>query len=251
MLPVIQIGPLALQVPGLVLLVGLWLGLNLAEKYAPRRGVNASLLSNLTLVALVAGVIGARLAYVARYPSAFSASPLSLISLNPGLFDPLGGVVAGVLVAVIYGNRKQMHLLPTLDALVPLLGVMAVSIGLAHIASGNAFGVPTTLPIGIQLWGAKRHPTQIYESMVAIALLWLFWPARLRYQSWRPGSYFFAFVACSAAMRLFLETFRADSLLTQNGLRTVQLAAWVALAVSLWALGRINRSADPITDQES
>ena len=95
MLPVLNIGPLALQTPGLVMLIGLWLGLSLAEKFSAKRGVSPNLLYNLAFVTLVAGVIGARLAYLVRYPEAFANSPLSLISLNPGLLDPVGGLAVG------------------------------------------------------------------------------------------------------------------------------------------------------------
>lgn len=244
MLPVIQIGPLALQVPGLVLLVGLWLGLNLAEKHSSRRGIDPSLLSNLTLIAMLAGLVGSRLAYVARYPAAFAASPRSLISLNPGLLDPLGGAAVALLAALIYANRKQMPLLPTLDAITPLLAVMAVALGLTHLASGDAFGRPTNLPVGIQLWGAKRHPTQIYETLSALLILWLYWPGRARIQDWKAGTYFFAFAATSAGAQLFLEGFRADSILLTNGFRQAQLIAWVVISFCLLALGWINREQD-------
>lgn len=241
MLPIIQIGPLALQVPGLVLLIGLWIGLNLAERYASRRGVTPALLSNLTLIALLAGLVGSRLAYVARYPGAFIASPSSLFSLNPGLLDPAGGVAVGILAALIYAIRKNMPLLATLDALTPLLAVMAIALGVSHIASGDAFGTPTTLPIGIELWGATRHPTQFYETLSALIILGILWPGRASIQSWTLGSYFFTFAASTAGANLILEAYRADSILLANGLRQAQLVAWIVLAACLIALGRINR----------
>lgn len=242
MLPVLQVGPLAVQLPGLVLLVGIWLGLNLAERYASKYGVDPALLSNLTLVAILSGLVGSRLVYAARYPSAFSASPLSLFSINPGLLDPLGGVAVGLLAALIYGNRKNMALLPTLDAITPMIAVMAVAFGLAHLASGNAFGTPTSLPLGIDMWGARRHPTQIYETLAALTILAVFWPGRARFTNWKPGAYFLAFTAASALARLFLEAFRADSVLISNGYRAAQLVALTILAVCLFSLGWISQA---------
>lgn len=242
MLPVLQVGPLAIQVPGLVLLLGLWLGLNLAERHASKRGIDPNILNNLVLIGLLAGVLGARLVYAARYPAAFAASPFSLFSLNPGLLDPLGGAVVGMIAALIYANRKQLGLLPTLDALTPLLAVMAVAMGFAHLAAGNAFGRPTGLPWGIELWGEVRHPAQIYETLAAIALLVIFWPARQRYSTWKAGMYFLTFTASSAAVRIFLESFRGDSALTDYGLRVAQLFAWAILAISLFAVHKIQQA---------
>ena len=36
MFPVLQIGPLALQTPGLLILIGIWVGLSVMERFASR-----------------------------------------------------------------------------------------------------------------------------------------------------------------------------------------------------------------------
>lgn len=244
MLPVVNVGPLALQTPGLALLIGLWLGLSLAERYSAKRGVLPDLLYNLVFVALVGGVIGARLAYLLRYPEAFAGNLLSLASLNPGLLDPLGGLAAGVAIGAIYAQRKKLALWPTLDALTPLLAVMAVAMGISHLLSGAAFGAATQLPWAIDLWGARRHPSQVYEILAAAAILGALWPGRWR-ESKPAGRYFLLFVAISALARLFLEAFRGDSLLLPGGWRAAQALAWLALAASLWGLGRLKQPQRP------
>jgi len=255
MLPILQVGPLAVQLPGLLLLAGLWLGLALSEKYARRRAVQANDLYNLVFIALIAGVLGARLVYTLRYPAAFAANPAGLFSLNPGLFDPFGGLAAGCLAALIFGQRKQLDLWRTLDALTPLLAVLAIALALANLASGNGYGAPADLPWSIELWGARRHPTQIYEGLLAGLGLGLFWPAR---RIWayravaapgvRRGVYILAFLAYSAAARLLTEAFRGDSLLLPGGLRAAQVITWIVLALCLWGIDRLQRGAPGIAD---
>jgi phosphatidylglycerol---prolipoprotein diacylglyceryl transferase len=242
MLPILNIGPLAVQTPGLVILIGLWLGLSLAEKYAARRDLPANLLYNLVFVMLVAGVIGARLSYLLRYPEAFASSPLSLLSLNPGLLDSSGGLVVGAIAGLIYAQRKGMPFWRTLDALTPLLMVMAIALGVSHLASGAAFGAATQAPWGIELWGARRHPSQVYEILAAIAILTVLWPGRWSEKT-PAGRYFLLFAALTAATRLFLEAFRGDSVLLAGGWRAAQAAAWLILAGSLWGLHRLQTSA--------
>lgn len=237
MLPVLQIGPLAMQTPGLVLLFGLWLGLTLAEKLATRFKSNANNIYNLVFTALVAGVIGARISYAALNFEAFRSSPLSLFSLNPGLLDPVSGLFIGVFAAAAYANRKKFPLWHTLDALTPLFAVMAVAFGLAHLASGDSFGMPTEMPWAIELWGAKRHPTQIYESFLAILILGYFW-LRGWPTSRLPGESFWLFLSLSGGARLLVEGFRGDSQILPNGFRLAQIAAWLILAISLWMLER-------------
>jgi phosphatidylglycerol---prolipoprotein diacylglyceryl transferase len=238
MLPILQVGPVGIQIPGLVLIAGLWLGLSLAERHAHRYGIKPALLNNLVFIALIAGVIGARFAYVASYPEAFSANPPSVFSLNPGLLDPIGGIAAGLISALIYGQRKKIPARPALDAITPLLAVMLVAFGLTNLASGNGFGAPTSVPWGIDLWGARRHPTQIYETLMAGIILAAIWPKGKTSQEYIPGRSFLIFIALSAAARLFLESFRGDSILLAYGLRSAQLAAWIVLATSLWGLSQ-------------
>ncbi len=238
MMPVLQVGPLAVQMPGLMYLLGLWMGLSLAEKFAAKRGYSVDDLYNLTFSGLVAGVIGARLGYVFQYPEAFISSPASLVSLNPGLLDPFFGFAAALLAMLIFGQRKKLPFWQTLDALTPLLAVFMVGVALAHIASGEAFGAETNLPWGIELWGAKRHPTQFYELAAALLiLLGLGW--RSKDTTNPPGTLFLAFMALTAGARLFLEAFRGDSSLAL-GFRVAQVMAWLVMAVAFWGLAKRN-----------
>jgi prolipoprotein diacylglyceryltransferase len=256
MLPILQIGPLALPTAALLLLAGFWLGLDLTEKQASKFGANPSAIYNMTLAAMVAGIIGARLAYAARAPEAFLQSPLSLLSLTPQMLDAAGGLASAVLAALVYMRLAKMAFWPTLDAAVSLLSVLAVALGLAHFASGQAFGAPADLPWSIDLWGMPRHPAQIYETLAALlvaAAVWqpavwqpaAIWPVAVWQRAdtgpvWRstPGMRFWLFLALSAFARLILESFRGDSTLWLNTFRTAQAAAWLVLAISLWQIGR-------------
>ena len=236
MLPVIQVGPLALQAPGLLLLAGLWFGLLLAERNAHRFNVDKSQLYNLSFVALIAGVVSARLVYALHYLKIFIDSPVSLISLNPGLLNPWGGLAIALVAVLVYGRSKKLAFWSTLDALTLSLAVISIGIGLSHIASGSAYGTISNIPWGIKLWGAIRHPAQIYETLAAVLILALILPWRRLIRPIPAGIYFLRFIALSATARLFLEAFRGDSHLLPGGVRTAQVVAWLVLGVSLWGI---------------
>jgi phosphatidylglycerol:prolipoprotein diacylglycerol transferase len=244
MFPVLQLGPLAIQVPGLMYLLGLWLGLSLAEKFAPKRGLSADALYNLTFTGLIAGLLGARLGTIFQYPGAFIQSPLGLFSLNPGLFDPFGGFAVALIAMLIYGQRKKLSFWPTLDALTPVFALLMVGAALAHAASGQAFGAETTLSWGIELWGATRHPTQFYELGLALVILALLgWKSKDNRLA--NGALFLLFLALTAGSRLFLEAFHGDSALVFGGIRSAQAVAWVLLAAALIGLDRLERKHIP------
>jgi phosphatidylglycerol:prolipoprotein diacylglycerol transferase len=242
MLPILHIGPLAVQTPGLILLIALWIGLDLSEKHALKHATLSGQVYNLAFVSIIAGVLGARLAYAARYPDAFLKSPLGLLSLSPQMLDPFAGLAFAGLALLVYAQRKRLPLLTTLDVLTSLLSVMAVALGLANLASGASFGAPADLPWAVDLWGARRHPTQVYQILAALVVLIAVWPA-----AWNPlarrllsasGARFWLFLALSAFARILVEAFRGDSQLFIAQFRQAQVLAWLLLALSLWQLGR-------------
>ena len=108
-----------------------------------------------------------------------------------------------------------------------------MAFGLAHLASGLAFGSPTQLPWAIELWGAARHPSQAYEILAAAVILIILWPGRERIYAWPSGRYFLSFIALIAGSRLFLEAFRGDSMLTPGGFRLAQVIALLVLVLCL------------------
>ena len=175
MFPVLQLGPAAIRTSSLLLLLGIFLGLSLSARFDRQRGENPDTLTNLVLLAGLAGLVAARLAYAGEHLALFQKSLASLVSRDPGLLDPWAGLVGAGIVMLIYSQRKQLKFWVTLDRLTPFLAVLAVFIGLAHVASGQAFGSSTSMPWAIDLWGARRHPSQIYETIGALATLLLIW----------------------------------------------------------------------------
>jgi prolipoprotein diacylglyceryltransferase len=119
--------------------------------------------------------------------------------------------------------------------------------GVSHILSGDAFGEPTSLPWGIYLWDENRHPTQIYETLIALGIFLVI--RRRPMGQTRSGLNLVLFVIMSAASRLFLEGFRGDSLVWFGSLRAAQVVSLIVLLFSLmltrvlWEKGRRDEKA--------
>jgi phosphatidylglycerol:prolipoprotein diacylglycerol transferase len=239
MFPILQIGPLAIQTPGLFLLLGIWIAISLVEKEAPRRGLSASTLSNLILLALVAGVLGARVWYALRFIDVYVDNPLSLFSLNPSTLVLEEGVLTGLVAAWIYGQRKGLPFWLTLDAFAPGMAMFAIALGLSHLASGDAFGAPSSVAWAIELWGEYRHPTQLYEILLAGLTFFVVW--RVKVWTTCAGFTFFTWVAMTAGSRLFLEAFRGDSVIILGAVRSAQVISLVVLVAAMAGLHLVGR----------
>jgi phosphatidylglycerol:prolipoprotein diacylglycerol transferase len=222
----------------ILLLAALWLGLYVSEKRVERHGISKDSLNNIVFYSILGYMIGGRLLFALTNLSAFTESPLSIFSINIDLFDPIGALVIAILVGFVYGQRRKLPLWSTLDALTPLLAVFAMGLSLSHLAAGTAFGSPTTLPWGINLWNATRHPSQIYELITSLLIFGLIW---IRKTDSPAGSNFLLFIALTAGTRLFLEAFRGDSTLIFGGIRRAQVIAWIVLAFALFASEIIRR----------
>jgi len=234
MLPVLQVGPLAIQLPGLLLLAGVWLASSVIEKQAPRLKLSSAILNNMIFLGLVVGLVSARIWYALRYLNVYLENPLSLLALNPITLAPTEGALSGMLAALIYAQRKGLPLWGTLDALAPGLAVFSLALGFSHLASGDAFGAPAELPWAIELWGARRHPSQIYEVLLAGVVLGVILEARLRPPF--PGFLFLGWLVLAAASRLSLEAFRGDSVIVFGAVRLAQLLSLGLLLSALLGL---------------
>ncbi|MDP2776674.1 MAG: prolipoprotein diacylglyceryl transferase [Anaerolineales bacterium] len=232
MFPFLRLGPFILPMASLALLAGLWLGLPLIEREAARLKINVSMLSNIIFYSLLAGLVGARLGYALEFPNVYLAKPLSLLALTPTTLSPSMGLAVGLITFVIFIQRKGLPFRPTLDALAPGLALFMVFVGFAHILSGDAFGAPTNVPWAIRLWNEYRHPSQFYETFIALTILLV-----IRERFPKPegaGLNFLLMVALSSASRVFLESFRGDSVFWPAGFRGDQVIALVILAISLY-----------------
>jgi phosphatidylglycerol:prolipoprotein diacylglycerol transferase len=232
MFPYLRLGPFILPMASLALLAGLWVGLPLIEREAVRLKINASTLSNLIFYSLLAGLIGARLGYALEFPAVYVSKPLSLLALTPTTLSPLTGLAVGLIAFAIFVQRKAMPIRPTLDAIAPGLALFMTFVGLAHILSGDAYGAPTNVPWAIRLWNEYRHPSQFYETFIALTI---FLVIRERFP--RPegaGLNFLLTIALSSASRVFLEAFRGDSVFWPGGFREAQVIALIIMAISLY-----------------
>jgi prolipoprotein diacylglyceryltransferase len=231
MYPYLRIGPYLLQLPGLALLTGVWIGFTLIEKESARLKVDTRKITSTVFYGLIAGLIGARLGYALQFLDVYLSNPLSLFSIDANTLSPELGILIGLIVAFVLEGRYQLALRPSLDALAPGLAVFMIALGVAHILSGEAYGAPTRLPWSIFLWADYRHPSQIYETVAAIGIFLV--AMRRPFGGQGAGLNFLFVVAASAVARIFLEAFRGDSVVLPGGFRAAQVIGLGVLAVSI------------------
>ena len=228
MFPVINIGPLSLPAPQLILLLGLWFGTSLAERQAKKTGGNTEILFKIIWGVFIAGILGARLSFIARNPSAFQRQWISVFSLNPALMDPAGGTIVSLTVGYYLAVKYQAANWSILDNLIPVIAVLAPSIYLSNFAAGSGFGTITNLPWGINLWGGPRHPVQIYYLISSLVVLYLVVFRSTSYQ-YHAGSAMLSFLLYTSGYLTILSAFQDPAGNLISGFRVYQLISWLVL----------------------
>jgi prolipoprotein diacylglyceryltransferase len=236
MFPYFRLGSWLIQMPFLALLVGLWGGMILLEHESKRMKLNPSMVANLVIYSTVAGIIGARLGYALQFRALYASKPLSLLALTPTTLSPSMGFLVGLIAFWILIDHKNLPVRPALDALAPGLALFMVFLGASHILSGDAYGAPTRVPWAIRLWNEYRHPSQFYETFTALIIFLVILKRFLKPDG--AGLNFGLTIALTAAPRVFLETFRGDSVSWPAGFRAAQVIALVLMAVGFYWMRR-------------
>jgi phosphatidylglycerol:prolipoprotein diacylglycerol transferase len=113
---------------GLMMIVGFFGAVYLARFLANRSGLDGEVFVNAGLIALVSGVIGARLSHVLENLDEFTRSDrtamenfLAMINLSSGGLTYYGGFILAFIVLVWYGRKKKVPLALGMDILAPCL----------------------------------------------------------------------------------------------------------------------------------
>lgn len=254
MLPVLQIGGAALPLPPLILLLGLYIALDVAQRQAVKRRVNGDHIYNIGFNSLVIGLLAGRLAFVLLNLDAYlqirpvGRMLLSFITPLLGSEVPLVGVLAALGVMVYFMRKHKIDWLRAADAYATGAAVFVVALWLAHLSSGDAYGVATRLPWGVNLWAETRHPTQVYNLLVSGGILYVLLrlePAQAAAKQHSEAKTLSApydgfaallFVVLTSLTIVLLEPLRADSEIIGAGYRAWQVGALLALVACLGVL---------------
>lgn len=243
MFPTINLGPFVFPTAGIVYLVGAYIALTLIEHAAKRLNLNVEATYGTAVIGLLVGVVAARLVFVMEFWASFSQNLISIIWPLTSGYNVMAGLFFGASAAFFYGRYKNLPLWPTLDALTPGLLTSLIAISLADFLAGPGYGTLTSVPWGISVFGIRRHPVQLYEIILGLAALGVWWLVVKRQGG--AGRPFLLAIALYSAGRLFLDAYRDNAWLTADGYHIVQIIALAVLVGCLVMLMRMETAVTP------
>jgi len=207
-LTTITLGPLTLNVWGLLAAIGFLVGGMVASRRARTLGMDGAIIWDTLWQLVIVSIIGSRVFEVLFYePRYYWQSPQKILAFWDGGLSSTGGIIAAGLFLYWFIKKQKLPLLPWLDvfAYAAPLGIMFGRIGcfLIHDHPGTL----TSFIGGVRYPGGVRHDGGL-EMAVADALIFMLF-LFLRKKKLPPGFFVIAFIGLKSLARFVLDFFRA------------------------------------------
>lgn len=220
---ILHAGPLEVTGYGIMMMVGFLMGGWLITIELRRRGLYEEYAADITVAAVVGGIVGAKLWYFA-----LNGGPL----FSRGGLVWYGGFIGGALAVILNGWRLKVPLRWTMQLSAPALAAAYALGRIGCFIVNDDYGHPTTLPWAVkfpqglppttaqqmqQTFGIPVpagtdpstvmavHPTQLYEALLMLGAFALLWKLRRRLD--RPIGWLFGVYLMLAGVERFLIEF--------------------------------------------
>ncbi len=237
----IPLGPLNLQVWGLLVALGFFGAAHAATAFAKARGLRSSVIFDMLGWVILSAMVFARIFHVVLYePGYYFATPEEIIKIWEGGMSMFGGLFGGLLAGLIYLKKKKLDVWAYADIIcfgLPL-GVFIGRIGcfLIHDHPGTA----TSFFLGVQYPdGVVRHDLGLYESLYGLILFVLFFGLAKRKAP--QGTYIALFCISYGLFRFLTDPLRVFDM-TYIGLTPAQYFSVLLIAVGGYAWHRSRTS---------
>ena len=257
-----QIGPIPVYSYGLMLGIAFIVASYLFSIECKRRKIPEYVSVNITFLALIGGVVGAKLLYVIEEWTYITSLPKDKLFTTDGIFSPMGltyygGLILAILLILLYTRIKKIKFIKTADAAAPAI---AIGYGIArigcHLSGDGDYGLPVSEFMSWVPWGtnyakgtvppsaafhgteiAKKfggvvpdntlcHPTPVYEFILAVIILAILWRYRKKFTV--DGRLFSLFLVLTGISRFFVEFIRLNPRI-MFGLSEAQLISIVMI----------------------
>lgn len=231
------IGSFYVPTYGVLVALGFLAGLGVTLRLAKRVGLSAELLTNLAIYCALAGIAGAKLFMFLFDWQYYWQNPGEIFTLSTlqaaGVFH--GGLIAALILAIVYMRRQHLPPLFTMDCFAPGLALGHAIGRVGCFAAGCCWGKACNLPWAVRFHtdeaapvplNVSLHPAQLYETganLIIFAILY-----RLFNRSHKAGEIIGWYLVLYSIARFIIEFFRNHE---QGLIAGLSLTQWIALGL--------------------
>lgn len=229
------VGPFEVRWYSICILSAALFGLLLMEKEAKRLHISTDTIFNMMFWAFIFGILGARIYYVLFNLDIYSQNPKEIFMIWNGGLAIHGGIIAGLLVFIVYCWKNKLRLARMTDIVAPVL-LLCQTIGRwGNFFNQEAHGAATTVEAlqkllvpgfiinGMTIDGVTYFPSFYFEAIAClIAFLIIIIVRRFKYV--KVGQPTAMYLMAYGGIRFFIEMGRTDALLI-GGFKMAQIVS--------------------------
>ena len=240
-------GPLSLPTGPIFALLAIYFGIETAARFGRRFGLRSDDVWNAGLLAVLTGLIVARLWNVIQFWYVYAAEPQLIISLRPSGFSLLPGLVGGAIAVYAYLLYRALSPVRMAAALSVGLLMMAAILAMGDYLTGAVTGLASDRPWALPYFGEMQHPVGLYRVIgfaLALVVVWLLVDAE------HPGRTLLLVGFSFGLVHLVADGFLANAE-TVGPFRTTQTVGLMVAVLCATALAWSARPAPVATARES
>jgi phosphatidylglycerol---prolipoprotein diacylglyceryl transferase len=175
---IFAVGPFHVRWYGVLFGLAFLLSFVIMQRMFRKENKPAKDLDTLSIIVIVATLLGARLGHVQFYDWQFySQGIVKVLAVWEGGLASHGAAIGIILAVALFQRlKKEYSFLWLLDRLAIVAAIGGALVRLGNLFNSEILGTPTTLPWGVWfqqrdvLVPIARHPSMVYESLMCLVL---------------------------------------------------------------------------------
>jgi phosphatidylglycerol---prolipoprotein diacylglyceryl transferase len=217
------LGPLTIRWYGVMAAIGFLLATVLLTMNRKRANMSDNQASTLLFIAIIGGVIGARIAYVIQnWSIQFKDNLPEMFRIDHGGLVFYGGFFLAIVGIIIYCRKSKLDMVRVLDVFTPAMAAGHAMGRIGCFLNGCCYGTVTHSWLGVhypegsapwtKYFGAPLHPVQLYETCGTILMAVIMFILLRRTKRGIPIS---SYLVIYGILRFSDEFFRGDHSVSQ------------------------------------
>lgn len=246
----IQLGGFTLYTYGLLVAIGVAAGAWLGIREALKAGVPENVVHGFVFVAVIAGLVGGRVGYVATYWFYYRQHLLEIFLIRRGGLSIQGSIISAASAGAYYLLYRRVPILPVFDSFFLALPLGQAFGRLGCFLNGCCYGRPAEPPLGMIFPESSGpvHPTQLYYVLSHLAIFTLLFTVFRSGRERRPGRLTGWFLLLEGSNRFLLDRLRGE--MSPGLLNIYPTQAWAMLFTVAGALLLLLRRESPAPEKE-
>ena len=230
------IGPFTIYGYGLMIAIGILSAYFNTERLAKRIGLDPEPVFNILLIGVGFGILGAKLLFYLTILDEVIANPKLLVTNLTEGFVVYGGIIFGILAALLYCKKKKLFFLQYLDCAAPSIALAQGFGRIGCFLAGCCYGMPTDSPFSITFTNSAYAPNHIPlfpSQLVSSAFDFLHFAilCLLFQRNKKPGKIGAFYLIFYSIGRFIIEFFRGD--LERGNVGTLSTSQFISIFVAI------------------